>query len=171
MTPAFPGLQPVVENEKAAASGPVFFTKDVVGEYTLEFRGSDSISAYDVALYSNRTWETTSPMARVRAVIGSGRPRISTGCSGTRPLQGRGDAAGRRVDRPRAGRGDAAGGSIAARDGPAAEGPPPTASRRLRDARSPRAQAGGARLAGTWNVFDDSVDHPSGIDVRRSRLL
>ena len=62
MTPLFPELQPVVANEVRNRTMPLFRVAQVAGAWSLEFRGTEGFSAYDVRLYENRTWETVSDL-------------------------------------------------------------------------------------------------------------
>lgn len=56
LTPAFPSLQPVVENTVLRKNETRWGVPDVTGDYTLEFQGDGSLSAFDVQLAADRSW-------------------------------------------------------------------------------------------------------------------
>ena len=70
MTQQLASLQPVVENVKPNRTTPLFKCDQIVGKWSLDFSSETSISAYEVVLYGNRTWETTSDLGNGAKLAG-----------------------------------------------------------------------------------------------------
>ena len=69
MTQQLRAFNPVVRNVAPNRTMPLFRCDDVLGTWSLDFAGDGSISAYEIRLYANRTWETTSSLGRADAKL------------------------------------------------------------------------------------------------------
>eukprot|EP00629_Pelagomonadales_sp_RCC1024_P000728 CAMPEP_0119265210 /NCGR_PEP_ID=MMETSP1329-20130426/4079_1 /TAXON_ID=114041 /ORGANISM="Genus nov. species nov., Strain RCC1024" /LENGTH=305 /DNA_ID=CAMNT_0007265023 /DNA_START=94 /DNA_END=1008 /DNA_ORIENTATION=- len=90
MTPLFPELQPVVANEVRNRTMPLFRVAQVAGAWSLEFRGTEGFSAYDVRLYENRTWETVSDLGAPGARLAGKWNLFDDGIDLASGIEGRG---------------------------------------------------------------------------------
>jgi hypothetical protein len=87
LTPAFPSLQPVVKNNILRKNETQWRVADVAGEYTLEFQGDGSISAYDIKLLPNRTWTSVGLSATLAGSwnVFDSDVNLASGIDGTGP--------------------------------------------------------------------------------------
>jgi hypothetical protein len=87
LTPAFPSLQPVVKNNILRKNETQWRVADVAGEYTLEFQGDGSISAYDITLLPNRTWTSVGLSATLAGSwnVFDSDVNLASGIDGTGP--------------------------------------------------------------------------------------
>ena len=87
LTPAFPSLQPVVKNNILRKNETQWRVADVAGEYTLEFQGDGSISAYDIRLLPNRTWTSVGLSATLAGSwnVFDSDVNLASGIDGTGP--------------------------------------------------------------------------------------
>ena len=87
LTPAFPSLQPVVKNNILRKNETQWRVSDVAGEYTLEFQGDGSISAYDIKLLPNRTWTSVGLSATLAGSwnVFDSDVNLASGIDGTGP--------------------------------------------------------------------------------------